>query len=79
VSGDRIRFEPRFPLARGGRDRAEFRAPGAAPLISYFALSADPKPASTTVLHVLPAADVLPENARKFHVQFSAPMSRGRT
>ncbi len=79
MSEDRIRFEPRSPLARGLRYRAEFRAPGAAPLISYFGLRADPTPPSTTVLPGFPSAEVLPENPRKFYVQFWAPMNRGRT
>jgi hypothetical protein len=79
VSGNRIRFEPRFPLTRGVRYRAEYRVAGAAPMISYFALPADTTLPSTTVLNVFPSADVLPENQLKFYVQFSAPMSRGRT
>ena len=79
TSGGRLRFELPFPVTRGVRYRAEYRAPGAAPLVSYFALPIDRTPASTTVLHVFPSADVLPENQLKFYVQFSAPMSRGRT
>lgn len=77
MSEDRIRFEPRSPLARGGRDRAEFGAPGAAPQILYFGLRADPTPPSTTVLPGFPSAEVLPENQLNFYVQFWAPMNRG--
>lgn len=77
IAGDRLRFEPRFPLTRGVRYRAEYSPAGAAPVVSYFALPADPSPASTTVVQVYPTAEELPENQLKFYVQFSAPMSRG--
>lgn len=73
----RMRFEPRFPLARGVRYRAEYRAPGAEPVLSFFALPADTAPPSTTVRQVYPSGDELPENLLKFYVHFSAPMSRG--
>ena len=79
VSGDRLRFEPQFPLVRGVRYRAEFRATGATPLVSFFELAADTTASATTVLHVFPSAATLPENQLKFYVHFSAPMSRGRT
>lgn len=73
----RMRFEPRFPLARGVRYRAEYRAPGAEPVISFFELPADTVLPSTVVRQVYPSAEELPENQLKFYVQFSAPMSRG--
>ena len=79
VSGDRLHFEPRFPLVRGVRYRAEFRAAGAAPLVSFFELPADTTAPATTVLQVFPSAATLPENQLKFYVHFSAPMSRGLT
>jgi hypothetical protein len=74
---DRLIFEPRFPLARGVRYRAEFHPAGAKPVVSYFELPADTTPATTVVTQIFPNADVLPENQLKFYVQFSAPMSRG--
>ena len=78
VAGGRLRFELPFPVTRGVRYRAEYRAPGNAVRVSYFALPSDTTPPSTIVLNVFPSADVLPENQLKFYVQFSAPMSRGR-
>jgi hypothetical protein len=75
----RLRFTPRFPLARGVRYRAEFRIGGAAPVAAYFELPADNTAPTTTVRQVYPSADELPENQLKFYVHFSAPMSRGGT
>ncbi|MEO7799942.1 MAG: hypothetical protein ABIY47_19690 [Opitutaceae bacterium] len=77
--GNRLRFEPRFPLTRGVRYRAEFRSTGGAPLISFFELPADMTAATTHVAQIFPSGDRLPENQLKFYVQFSAPMSRGGT
>lgn len=79
LAADRVRFEPRFPPARGVRYRAELRVPGAAPVISLFALPADTTAPTTEVVGIFPSAAVLPENQLKFYVQFSAPMSRGGT
>lgn len=79
LPGERLRFEPPFPLTRGVRYRAEYRAEGAPPLVSFFELPADVAPPSTTIMGVFPSAEVLPENQLKFYVHFSAPMSRGRT
>jgi hypothetical protein len=84
VTGDRLRFEPRFPLAPGVRYRALFepsRLPhpagtGSAAAVGAFTI---PKPdaAPTVVTQVYPSADRLPENLLRFYVHFSAPMSRG--
>jgi hypothetical protein len=79
LPGERLRFEPPFPLTRGVRYRAEYRVEGVAPLVSFFELPADVAPPSTTIVSVFPSAEVLPENQLKFYVHFSAPMSRGRT
>lgn len=76
VADGRLRFEPRFPLVRGVRYRAEYRRPGAAPVVSHFQLPAEAAP-TTEVVQVYPTAAVLPENQLKFYVHFSAPMSRG--
>lgn len=74
----RLQFEPRFPLARGVRYRAEFRAsPEAVPVVSYFSLPAENAAPATVVQQVYPSAAVLPENLLKFYVHFSAPMTRG--
>ncbi|MBI5690110.1 MAG: hypothetical protein HZC55_08410 [Verrucomicrobia bacterium] len=74
----RVRFEPRFPLVRGLRYRAEFRtAPDATPLVAPFRLPAEAVAPSTVVTQIFPSADTLPENQLKFYVHFSAPMARG--
>lgn len=73
----RLRFEPRFPLARGVRYRAEFHPATGAPVVAYFDLPVEVKTPSTVVRQIYPSADVLPENLLKFYVHFSAPMSRG--
>ncbi len=77
VADGRLRFEPRFPLSRGLRYRAEFRPEGAAAVVSYFELPPDTTAPTTTVTQIFPSARVVPENQLKFYVQFSAPMSRG--
>ncbi|MBL9202391.1 MAG: hypothetical protein JNL39_17910 [Opitutaceae bacterium] len=77
VAEGRLRFEPRFPLVRGVRYRAEYRGAGAPPVVSRFELPADTAAPTTTVVQVFPSAAVLPENQLKFYVHFSAPMSRG--
>lgn len=79
VVGQRLSFEPQFPLSRGVRYRAEFRAPGVPEVVSFFELPADRSPATTQVARVYPTADTLPENQLKFYVEFSAPMRRGGT
>jgi hypothetical protein len=83
VAGDRLRFEPRFPFSRAVRYRAVFSparapsgAPDAPPVVSRLELPSAAVP-STTVTHLYPSGDVLPENQLKFYLQFSAPMSGG--
>jgi hypothetical protein len=76
-AGGRLRFEPRFPLARGVRYRAEFHAPTGAPLISFFELPAGSQQPTTVVCQLYPTAAELPENQLKFYLYFSAPMRRG--
>jgi hypothetical protein len=69
-------FEPQFPPEPGLTYRAVLR-------IGDKSLTADytppPRPASpaTTVTHIYPTADKLPENLLKFYLHFSAPMRRG--
>ncbi len=77
IAGGRLSFEPRFPLERGVRYRAEYRAPGVAAVVARFELPADTAPPTTVVRQVYPSAAVLPENQLKFYVHFSAPMTRG--
>lgn len=77
VVDDRLRFEPRFPLSRRVRYRAEYRPAHGVPIVSFYSLPEDRTAPTTLVAQVYPSADVLPENQLKFYVQFSAPMSRG--
>jgi hypothetical protein len=80
-----LRFEPRFPLARGVHYRAVFdpaRLPtragsGAKPIETDLFLPRPKPAAATAVEHVYPSKDTLPENQLKFYLHFSAPMSRG--
>lgn len=82
LTGDRLRFEPRFPLVPGLKYRAAFD-PSSFPGGSTSEIAVElavPKPAAgrpTAVERVYPTADRLPENALRFYIQFSAPMSRG--
>ena len=79
-----LRFEPRFPLARGLRYQAVFN-PALLPTrealkekpLEKIVLLEKPKTDPTLVTEVYPTADQLPENQLKFYLHFSAPMSRG--
>ena len=81
-----LRFEPRFPLARGVHYRAVFDAthlPGHGdskdkPLETALFI-AKPKTPPTVLEHIYPTRDDLPENQLKFYLHFSAPMSRGES
>jgi len=84
VDGDKLRFEPRFPLQKGLTYRVTFAEPGltgaAASDKPLSATVSIPKPASkpsTVVSAVYPSSDRLPENQLKFYIHFSAPMARG--
>jgi hypothetical protein len=89
VETETLRFTPQFPMQPAVKYLAIFQPdqlPGAIPsadqaeanrLSSSFELPAADAAASTTVTHVYPSADLLPENLLKFYLHFSAPMSRG--
>ena len=74
-----LRFRPQFPLTPGVRYRAEYRPRQGEPVVAYFDPPAAKPGPPTEVAQVFPTAEVLPENQLKFYLQFSAPMSRGRT
>lgn len=92
VVADTLRFRPRFPPAAGVGYTARFdgvalyarirREPPAA--LSQLATSTwqhavpDGAP-STVVREIYPTADVLPMNLLRMYVEFSAPMSGGRS
>jgi hypothetical protein len=77
ISGGRLTFTPRFPLAPGMRVRAVLREPGKSPREVSFEI---PRRAVTNVArvqHIYPSIDVLPANQLKLYIQFSGPMMRG--
>ena len=76
VTGHVLTFHPRFPSAAGVHYRAVFKAPGVERIEASFDV-----PSATTALtrveKIFPSTDVLPSNALRFYIYFSAPMSRG--
>jgi len=85
VKGDRLVFEPRFPIEPGLKHRAlvrPSRLPGET-FRGWKDVSSEwTKPAPTTeptatIERVDPVSDHLPENLLKFYLHFSSPMSRG--
>ncbi len=83
VEADAVRFTPRFPLAPGLRYVAVYRPKAAGlegPRLELAFTTPDISREPTTVVeHVYPSSDTLPENHLRFYVQFSSPMSRGRS
>jgi hypothetical protein len=69
-----LTFRPRFPAAPGVRYRAVFKPAGVEAKFDGPRSAAAPL---TRVEKIYPSADVLPSNALRFYVYFSAPMSRG--
>jgi hypothetical protein len=80
-----VRFKPRFPLERGLEYRAIFNSPASfAPgnrlrLEAKFVIPAAGAHAATRVLAIYPSGAALPENLLRFYLQFSAPMSQGKS
>ena len=72
-----LAFHPRFPITAGVHYRAVFKTAGIEPVEAIF----DGPPAATNPLtrvdRIYPSTDVLPSNALRLYVYFSAPMSRG--
>ena len=83
VVGDRLVFTPRYPVESGLRYRAVLRRAGlpgeteAAEIAADFEIRQPAPQAPSSVTHIYPTSDVLPENQLKFYIHFSAPMSRG--
>jgi hypothetical protein len=79
-----LRFLPHFPLERGVHYLAVFDPAGVAGLAGtkvlreVLLLPKRPRAQPTSVAHVYPTADRLPENQLKFYLHFTAPMSRGQ-
>ncbi len=79
VTADEVRFTPRFPFAAGTSYSMIVRAPVISdePRVLRIARPAAAGSPSTAVRSVFPAVRVLPRNALRFYVHFSAPMSEG--
>jgi hypothetical protein len=71
-----LTFRPRFPITAGVHYHAIFRASGTLVEASF-----DGPPIATNPLtrveRIYPSTDILPSNALRFYIYFSAPMSRG--
>jgi hypothetical protein len=79
-SGDRVRFEPRFPFAEGVAYRVEVDTTGVrggALLTNRFALPSIARARTTRVTGVYPSAAHLPSNLLRWYVETSAPMEPG--
>ena len=76
IEGQVLIFQARFPLQPGLRYRAVFTS-APEPITRRFDIPKSEATVSTTVEHVYPSTDRLPENQLKFYLHFSAPMSRG--
>jgi len=76
IEGEALIFQPRFPLQPGLRYRAVFTS-ASEPITLRFDIPKSEAIVSTTVEHVYPSTDRIPENQLKFYLHFSAPMSRG--
>jgi hypothetical protein len=76
-----LRFTPMFPLDPGRQYHVVFdgsRIPGSTgsttPLVATVGLPASTAQPSTTVSHVFPTTDIVPENQLRLYIHFSAPM-----
>lgn len=85
LDGEKLVFEPQFPLRAGMTYKVTFHADkvpgwtgGASDVVTQeFMLPAPPAEPSANVVQVYPSQRELPENLLRFYIHFSAPMSRG--
>jgi hypothetical protein len=70
-------FPDRLAMGQAGSSATPAGPDEADPTVADFMLPKPPIEATTTVSHVFPSKDELPENQLKFYIHFSAPMSRG--
>jgi hypothetical protein len=77
VEGRVLTFHPRFPITAGVHYRAVFKAAGVEPVEAAFDGPPRADNPLTRVDRVYPSNDVLPSNALRLYIYFSAPMSRG--
>ncbi len=71
-----LTFHPRFPITAGVHYHAVFQASGT-PVEASFDGPPIPTNALTRVERIYPSTNILPSNALRFYIYFSAPMSRG--
>ena len=77
VVGNELVFVPRFPMRSGARFRIEVNDDPANPPIEFqLELNAAGK-LPTKITAFYPSSNLIPENALKFYVHFSAPMRKG--
>jgi hypothetical protein len=74
VANGELAFHPRFPLAAGVHYRAVFKPGPVEAIFDGPRIATNPL---TRVDRIYPSTDVLPSNALRLYVYFSAPMSRG--
>jgi hypothetical protein len=85
VTTDAVRFKPRFPLERGVEYKAVFHPPAALAPANRLQIEAKfvvPTAGAHTVARLVsisPSSAALPENLLRFYLQFSAPMSQGKS
>jgi hypothetical protein len=77
IEEDNLVFRPRFPLVPGVSYRAVLKLPGRPATETLLNARKPDSAASTRIEHVYPSANVLPSNALRLYIYFSAPMSRG--
>lgn len=85
LEGQTLRFAPRFGLDPGLGYRAVLRRGMLRPspdlssddIKAEFQIAPRVAGPPTTITHIYPSADKLPENQLKFYLHFSGPMSRG--
>jgi hypothetical protein len=77
VESGELVFRPRFPLSPGLHVRAVFHPPGDSDIETTFDIPAATLTPTTRVAQIYPSASVLPANALKLYIYFSAPMRRG--
>ncbi len=76
IAGGRLYFQPMFPFDPG-REYFVRVDGGREPFVATVALPARDLQPTTTVTHIYPSTDTLPENQLKFYIHFSAPMAGG--
>jgi hypothetical protein len=70
-------FRPKYPLAQGVTYRAVLHVGNGPAIEKAFTAPVPAAHPATSVTHVYPSGDTVPENILKLYVEFSGPMSRG--